>query len=128
VGPLLEPKVLMISYTRARREGAVLAGTIPTLDFRYGNVWTNIDESLFAQLEPRIGDRFRVKIARGDKPVLTLEVPYARTFADVPAGSPLLYLNSLLNVALALNTGSCARTHGIGKGAEWSIRLEKDAP
>ncbi|HEY1109866.1 MAG TPA: SAM hydroxide adenosyltransferase, partial [Opitutaceae bacterium] len=53
------------------------------------------------------------------------EMPYARTFGDVPEGAPLLYLNSLMNVSFALNVGDFAKTHGIASGAEWTVRLEK---
>jgi hypothetical protein len=53
------------------------------------------------------------------------EIPYARTFGDVSRGAPLLYLNSLMNVALALNQGSFAKEHGIASGADWSIRIRK---
>jgi hypothetical protein len=34
-------------------------------------------------------------------------------------------MNSLLNVAFALNVGDFARTHGVASGAEWSVRVEK---
>lgn len=125
VGPLLEPRVVMIAYEKPRREGRALIGTIPSIDFQFGNVWTNLDEALFTQLEPKVGDRFRVTITRADKAVFTGELPYVRTFGEVPAGAPLLYLNSLLNVSFALNVGDFARRHGIASGAEWSVRVEK---
>ncbi len=125
VGPLLESEVVKLAYERPRREGRAVVGTIPTLDFQFGNVWTNLDERLFAQLAPKPGDRFRVTITRAGKPVFTEELPYVRTFGEVPPGSPLLYLNSLLNVAFALNVGDFARKHGIASGAEWSVRVEK---
>jgi S-adenosylmethionine hydrolase len=125
VGPLLEPRVVMLPYERPRLDGAVLIGTVPFLDFQFGNVWTNLDEALFTKLAPKFGDRFRVTIARAGKPVFTGEVPYARTFGDVPEGAPLLYLNSLMNVSLALNMGDFAKKHGISAGAEWSVRVEK---
>lgn len=50
-------------------------------------------------------------------------MPYARSFGDVPEGQPLLYLNSLLQVSVALNLGSFAKAHGIGSGAEWTLRV-----
>lgn len=125
VGPLLEPRVVMIAYEKPRREGRALIGTIPSIDFQFGNVWTNLDEALFTQLGPKVGDRFRVTITRADKAVFTGELPYVRTFGEVPAGAPLLYLNSLLNVSFALNVGDFARRHGIASGAEWSVRVEK---
>ena len=44
-------------------------------------------------------------------------------FGDVPPGQPLLYLNSLGQVALALNLGDFARTHRIGFGPKWRIEI-----
>ena len=128
VGPSLEPRVVTLAYERPRFEGGVLIGTIPSLDFQYGNVWTSIDAGLFSKLEPRVGDRFRVRIARAGKTVFTGELPYARTFGEVREGAPLLYLNSLLNVSFALNMADFAKKHGISSGADWNVRIEKVAP
>ena len=128
IGPRREPRVVMLAYERPRREGQALVGTIPTLDFQYGNVWTNLDESLFRQLAPKFGDRFRVTVTRAGKLVFAGELPYTRTFGDVPEGAPLLYLNSLMNVSFALNVGDFARKHGIASGAEWGVRVEKISP
>lgn len=128
VGPLQEPKVIMLDYEKPRLEGATLIGTVPFLDFQYGNVWTNLDEALFAKLAPKFGDRFRVTIARGSKTIFTGDLPYARTFGDVPEGAPLLYLNSLMNISFALNQGDFAKKQGISAGADWSVRVEKLKP
>lgn len=125
VGPLLEPRVVMIAHEKPRREGRALIGTIPSIDFQFGNVWTNLDEALFTQLAPKVGDRFRVTITRAGRTTFAGELPYARTFGEVPAGEPLLYLNSLLHVSFALNVGDFARKHGIASGAEWGVRVEK---
>jgi S-adenosylmethionine hydrolase len=105
----------------------VLYGTIPYLDFRYGNVWTDLGEELFLRLKPQLGERFKVTISHDARVVFAGELPYARTFGDVGVGQPLLYLNSLLNVAFALNQGDFAKTHGIGYGGTWSARVEKAA-
>jgi S-adenosylmethionine hydrolase len=128
VGPLLEPRVVRIAYEAPRFERGALIGTIPFLDFRFGNVWTNLDADLFAKLKPSAGDRFRVSIARAGKIVFEGELPYARTFGEVPEGAPLLYLNSLMNVSFALNMGNFSKRHGIFSGAEWSVRVEKAVP
>jgi S-adenosylmethionine hydrolase len=128
VGPVLDSKMVMLPYERPRAEGAALIGGIPSLDFRYGNVWTNIDTLLFAKVSPAPGTRFRVTITRAGKPVFTGEIPYARTFGEVAEGAPLLYLNSLMNVSLALNMGDFAKQHGIGSGADWHVRVEKVVP
>ncbi len=127
VGPVLEAKVVALAHEKARREGAALIGTIPYLDFQFGNVWTNLGETLFAELGVQPGERLRVTIRRGSETVYEGEMPFARTFGDVPEGEPLVYLNSLLNVSLALNMGNFAERHGIGYGAEWNVRVEKAA-
>ncbi|HWA10930.1 MAG TPA: S-adenosyl-l-methionine hydroxide adenosyltransferase family protein [Opitutaceae bacterium] len=125
VGPELPARVVMLPYERPRLEGKALIGTIPYLDFQFGNIWTNLDDTLFARLQPKVGDRFRVTIAHAGQTVYAGEMPYARTFGDVPEGAPLLYLNSLMNVAFALNQGDFVKRHAIGYGAEWSVRVEK---
>lgn len=126
VGRALPSEVAMLAYERPRLETpGVLVGTIPFLDFQFGNVWTNLDEALFAKLEPKFGDRFRVTIAQGKKTVFRGDMPYAKTFGDAREGAPLLYLNSLLNVSFALNRGDFAKKHGIASGATWSVRIEK---
>jgi S-adenosylmethionine hydrolase len=128
VGPERPSQVVMIPYERPRLDGTALVGTIPFLDFQYGNVWTNLDEALFTRLAPKFGDRFRVTITRGGQAVFTGTMPYVRTFGDVAPGAPLLYLNSLMNVAFALNQGNFARQRAIASGGEWGVRLEKVAP
>ena len=45
--------------------------------------------------------------------------------AGVDARLPLRGVNSLKNVAVAINVGDFARTHSIGSGAQWTVRLEK---
>jgi S-adenosylmethionine hydrolase len=128
VGPLVEPRVVMLPYEHPRLEDAVAIGTIPILDFQYGNVWTNIDAPLFEKLGPRFGDRFRVTIARAGKVVFDGELPYVRSFGEVPRGAPLLYLNSLLSVAIGLNMDDFAKKHDISSGPDWSVRLAKVTP
>ena len=125
VGPLLEPKVISLPYERAAITGSALKGTIPMIDFHYGNVWTNIPDTLFNELKPAFGDKFTVVIFHDGKEVYRGIIPYARTFGDVPEGAPLLYLNSLMNVAFALNMGSFSEKHGLSSGGTWTVRIER---
>lgn len=125
IGPLLAPKVIELAYEKPRLEHGALVGTIPYLDFQFGNVWTNLGDGLLGQLGVKYGDRLRVTISRAGKVVYEGTMPYARTFGDVPAGAPLLYVNSLMNVAFALNQDNFVKHHGIASGADWSVRVEK---
>jgi len=127
VGPLLEPKVISLPYQKAVPDGNALVGTIPLIDFHYGNVWTNIPDTLFAALgtAPRFGDKFAVTIYHEGKEAWRGVMPYVRTFGDVKEGEPLLYLNSLLNVAFALNMGNFSEKHGLASGGDWTVRIER---
>jgi S-adenosylmethionine hydrolase len=125
VGPLLEPKVVSLPYERPAVAEGVLKGTIPLIDFHYGNVWTNIPDTLFNELKPVLGDKFQVVIFHDGKEAYRGVMPYVRTFGDVPEGAPLLYLNSLMNVAFALNMGSFSEKHGLSSGGGWTVRVEK---
>jgi len=125
VGPLLEPKVVSLPYEHAAVSGGALKGTIPMIDFHYGNVWTNIPDTLFNELKPAFGDKFTVVIFHDSKEAYRGVIPYTRTFGDVPEGSPLLYLNSLMNVAFALNMGSFSEKHGLSSGGTWTVRIER---
>jgi S-adenosylmethionine hydrolase len=125
VGPLLEPKVVSLPYEKASVKDGVLKGTIPLIDFHYGNVWTNIPDALFNELKPQFGEKFGVTIFHGGKKVYHGVMPYTHTFGDVPAGTPLLYLNSLLDVAFALNMGNFSEKHGLSSGNGWSVQVER---
>jgi len=125
VGPLLEPKVVSLPYERASAAGGVLKGTIPQIDFHYGNVWTNIPDGFFNELKPAYGDKFTVVVFHDGKETYRGVIPYVRTFGDVKQGEPLLYLNSLLNVSFALNRGSFSAKHGLASGGDWTVRIER---
>jgi S-adenosylmethionine hydrolase len=71
------------------------------------------------------GEKLTVEIYRGGTLVDKVVAPYAKTFGDVPKGQPLVYINSLLNVSLALNLGDYAHDHGVASGADWSIRIHR---
>jgi S-adenosylmethionine hydrolase len=125
VGPQLPARVVTLNDERARFEGAVLAGTIHALDYQYGNVWTNLKEDIFARFDPKFGEWFRVTITQSGRKIYDGEMPYVRSFGDVPEGSSLLYINSLMNVSFALNMGDFSKTYHIGRGAQWAVRIEK---
>ncbi len=126
VGPLLpKQEVVTIPYQKAVLEGRTIKGTIPVLDMQYGNVWTNIPDDLFRQLKPAIGDVFSVKILHNGKVVYLGEMPYTSTFGAVAIGKPLVYLNSLLQLSLALNQGNFAQMHKVSSGNEWSVEVKK---
>ncbi|WP_429080283.1 SAM hydrolase/SAM-dependent halogenase family protein [Aeromonas bivalvium] len=126
VGPLLPAEVVTIPYQPAvAEEDGTLKGTIPILDVQYGNVWTNIDEALLGKAGIHKGDSACIRISEGDALKYEGKAPYVSSFGDVPQGQPLVYLNSLLQVSVALNMESFAAKHQVQSGANWHISLKK---
>jgi len=127
VGPSLPPESLIaLAYRKPQRKDARVSGIIPVLDVQFGNVWTNIPKPLFDELHIALGTPLRVRIYHKDKLVDETLAPYRRTFGEVPIGKPLVYVNSLLNLAVALNQGNYAALHKIESGPDWSIEISKD--
>ena len=125
IGPALPPAVVTIDYQKPVIEGDVLRGNIPVLDVQYGNVWTNIDRATFERLGVATGEQVVVRIRKGSQQVFKGDMPYVATFGDVPMGATLLYLNSIDNLAFAINWGNFAETYVIGSGPEWGVELRK---
>jgi S-adenosylmethionine hydrolase len=127
VGPLAKPQSLIsIAYRKAQRLGGTVSGIIPVLDVQFGNVWTNIPKALFDQLHVALGEPLHVRIHHNGQLVDEAVAPYQRTFGEVPVGKPLVYVNSLFNLAVALNLGNYAAVHNIESGPDWSIDIGKD--
>ncbi len=127
VGQMLPAAVVSLPYQAPLISEDKLKGTIPILDVQYGNVWTNIPRDMFLALGITPGEMLNVKIHFGKNLKFEGAIPYANTFGEVAVGAPLIYLNSLNNVAIALNQASFAEKHQIASGAEWHITLEKKA-
>ncbi|MEM7217853.1 MAG: S-adenosyl-l-methionine hydroxide adenosyltransferase family protein [Pseudomonadota bacterium] len=139
VGRRLADEVVEIPYQRPTRTAAGLLGNIEVLDPQFGNLWTNVPRELFEELRLEPGAAVRVIIrktlvgadagagAATTQPIYDGVMPYRRSFGRVPVGAPLLYLNSLSKVSIALNQGDFAATHGVGSGPLWQIELRIDA-
>jgi len=123
VGPLLPPEVVTIPNPPPLSQDGRVRGWIPILDGRYGNIWTNIDRESFGALEPELGERFRLRIRHRGRTLFQGEVPYVRTFGEVPVGEPLLYFNSLERLSVALNMESFAQRYGVEPGPDWEIEV-----
>ena len=102
-----------------------VSGTIDVLDVRFGSLWTNIPRSLFAQLGVGHGGRVEITIVNDTRTLYKNTLVYAKSFADVYVGEPLVYVNSLDCMAVAINQGSFARAYNIGTGTNWKIRIRK---
>jgi S-adenosylmethionine hydrolase len=123
VGSLLPKQVVGIPYQKAALEGKILKGDIPVLDVQYGNVWTNIPDTLFNQLKPHFGGKVNVSIFYKHRLVYKGNMPYSQTFGDVAEGKALAYINSLLQLSFALNQRDFAKAFHVSSGSDWSVEV-----
>ncbi|MCQ2617914.1 S-adenosyl-l-methionine hydroxide adenosyltransferase family protein [Helicobacter pylori] len=125
VGPELPPKIVEIPYQKAKATKGEVKGNIPILDIQYGNVWSNISDKLLNQAKIKRNDTLCVTIFKGSKKQYEGKMPYVASFGGVLKGQPLVYLNSLLNVSVALNRDNFAQKYQIKSGADWNIDIKK---
>ncbi len=102
-----------------------IAGTIETLDIRFGSLWTNISREAFESLSFQPGQPVDVAITNGKIKIYRSFVTYGNTFADVQVGEPIIYVNSLDYMALAINQGNFAKAYNIGTRDPWKIKFSK---
>nr|WP_315402072.1 S-adenosyl-l-methionine hydroxide adenosyltransferase family protein [uncultured Duganella sp.] len=126
VGPVLpNDSVVKIAYQKAVRNGNTIRGIIPVLDVKYGNVWTNIPKALFDELKIGLHEQVQVRILHKGKQIDKVVAPFEHTFGGVAKGKPLVYLNSLLDVAIATSQGNYAAGHKIESGVDWEVEISK---
>lgn len=126
VGPEVPAEsVIELPVAPPQKQGDIITGTIDVLDVRFGSLWTNISRALFLELGVQHGGRVEVTIANGTRTLYKNIIVYAKSFADVNVGEPLLYINSLDCVAVAINQGSFSKAYNIGTGITWRISLRK---
>ena len=123
VGGVLPQEVVRLPFDAPRMDGSAVLGTIVVLDPRYGNVWTDIPQSMIDQFGITYGALLQVRISFEGKVVFEGNIPFSKTFDDVGLGENLAYLNSLLNFSLAVNQGNFAAAYGIKSGDDWKIEV-----
>ena len=126
VGPELKVEdIVEIQVVETTIADHYVSGAIDILDVRFGSLWTSITREEFYTLKPEFGDRFEVTIYNNDMLVYQNQVTYGKSFADVRIGQPILYINSLYRVGLAINQGSFAKAYNVGVGAQWHIEIKR---
>src|ERR1700704_379703 len=107
VGPELK-QLVRLDLKPAKVDDKGLTGEVIALDGPFGNLVTNIDAEDFLKLGYQRGEKLRVTIAGRE-----IEMPFVKTFSDVPLKQPLLFIDSRGRVSFAVNQGSFAAAYGI---------------
>ncbi|OZV24070.1 SAM hydrolase/SAM-dependent halogenase family protein [Streptococcus sobrinus] len=126
VGPDLSvERIIELPVVETLVEENLVRGAVDILDVRFGSLWTSIKNDEFNTLKPKFGDRFEVTIFNNDMLVYQNQVTYGKSFADVRIGQPIIYINSLYRVGLAINQGSFAKAYNVGVGPQYRIEIKK---
>lgn len=115
----------LLEIEEAQMSEGRLTGSIDVLDVRFGSLWTNIPLAFFKEANVQHGDLLQVSIFHQGRKVYQNLLQFAKSFADVNVGEPLVYINSLVNIGVAVNQASFSELYQIGTGIDWKIELRK---
>jgi len=107
VGPVAT-ELVRLDLKPATVDNKGLSGEVIALDGPFGNLITNISADDFLQLGYQRGDKLKVTIAGRE-----VEMPFVRTFSDVPLKQPLLFIDSRGRASFALNQSNFAAAYDI---------------
>jgi hypothetical protein len=107
VGPELKDYVRLDLHA-AKLDDRGLTGEVIALDGPFGNIVTNISADEFMKLGYQRGDSLKVTIAGRE-----IEMPFVKTFSDVPLKKPLLFIDSRGRASFALNQSSFAAAYNV---------------
>lgn len=125
VGPKLTTPTTRLNYQKPFIKDNQLHGMVTILDPQYGNLWTNINSNLAAKFGIGVGKKYVVRIYDEKSKIYQGTISFQNTFGEVAKGEPLIYLNSLLNIAIGTNQENFARKFNVAAGPNWYIELEK---
>ena len=107
VGPEMQ-ELVRLDLKPAVVDDKGLTAEVIALDGPYGNIITNISGDDFMKLGYQRGDRVKVTVAGHQ-----VEMPFVKTFSDVPLKKPLLFIDSRGRASFALNQASFAAMYKI---------------
>jgi S-adenosylmethionine hydrolase len=101
-------KLVRLDLVAPHLDGRGLSGEVIATDGPFGNLVTDVSGDDFLKLGYGHGQNVHVTIGKTE-----MNIPFVRTFSDVPLKKPLLYIDSRGNVGLAVNQGSFAAMYSI---------------
>ncbi len=118
-------EVVTLDIATSNKNENKVEGTIEVIDSRFGQLWSNIPIKMFEEAGFKFEDTVYVVIKNNGKNSYTGLIKYKKSFGDADMNEPLIFGNSLLNVALAIRQGNFSKKYAVGAGADWTISFEK---
>jgi len=121
VGPTLDLNALVkLDLQAAKIDGQGLHGEVIATDGPFGNLVTNVDAEDFLKLGYQHGQTVPIIVGKRK-----FDLPFVKTFSDVPLNKPLIYIDSRGHFALAVNQGSFAATYGMKPPVKFVVERAK---
>lgn len=103
---------------RVRVSNGSIRAKIVAIDEPYGNLWTQVRPADLRRIGAKEGSLLDISIVKSRR---TLRIRWVHTFAKVPAGEDLAYLDSRGGIgsgyfSLGVNTGDFRQKHHVGMG------------
>ncbi|MBE1554321.1 SAM hydrolase/SAM-dependent halogenase family protein [Sporosarcina limicola] len=126
IGPAVDTSTIVrLPLRNSSINNEVITGIVDIIDRPFGNLWTNISRAQFKEIAEQFGDSFEVTISTDSRTIYKNIMTYGRSFADLHIGEPLVYVNSLDNIGIAINQGSFADAYRVGTGTNWEVIIRK---
>ncbi len=126
VGPARGTAMVRLETKLPHRDGESITGMLAMIDRPFGNIWTNIPAAMLDSAGWAVGDTLSVLVSHlGHTRAFTTQAPFVASFGAVEVGQAVTYLNSLLELAVALNQGSYAERFGVGAGPGWTVTVTR---
>jgi S-adenosylmethionine hydrolase len=120
-GPVVDVSALVkLDIQAAKIDDQGLHGEVIATDGPFGNLVTNVDAEDFLKLGYQRGQSVPITIGE-----TKFDLPFVRTFSDVPLNKPLIYIDSRGHFALAVNQGSFASTYGIKPPVKFTVERRR---
>ena len=101
-------QLVRLNVPKSSLSGDKLSGTVIGIDYPFGNLITNVMRDEFAKLGYKVGDQLPVTLGASE-----LQIPFVKTFSDVPVGQTLAFIDSRGRLSFAINQDNFAKTYNI---------------
>ncbi|HEY3927153.1 MAG TPA: S-adenosyl-l-methionine hydroxide adenosyltransferase family protein [Candidatus Koribacter sp.] len=101
-------QLVRLNVPKAAVTADKLSGSIIGIDYPFGNLITNVMRDDFAKLGYKAGDQLPVTLGASE-----MQIPFVKTFSDVPVGQTLAFIDSRGRLSFAMNQDNFAKTYNI---------------
>lgn len=117
--------IVRLDHSQPEILNEAISGNVDILDSRFGNLWTNIPREMIFSQDISYGDNLEVTISNNYSIVYQNDIILGESFAKSRVGDPILFINSLDKLGIAINQGSFASAYHILSGDSWQVRIRK---